>query len=104
MPRALMRRHVPLASPNCTRVFGPMDATRRESRLGAARTTTQPLATELTQRADGADFVGAAVVGGLGGSATDGAATTLGAGVGMTGSIAATGGEDCATTFPAETV
>jgi hypothetical protein len=51
IPRALIRRHVPLDSPSWTRELGPIDATRRESLLGPARTTTQPRETEGTQRA-----------------------------------------------------
>ena len=49
-PRALIRRHSPRVSPNCTRVFGPIDATTREARLASARTSTQCLEMELTQR------------------------------------------------------
>jgi hypothetical protein len=52
MPRILMRRHEPRTSPSCTREFGPIDATRRDDRLGPARTMTHSRATELTQRVD----------------------------------------------------
>jgi hypothetical protein len=51
-PRALMRRHVPCDSPSWTRECGPIDATSRVPFPGPARTTTHPLDTELTQRAD----------------------------------------------------
>jgi hypothetical protein len=50
MPDVLSRRHVPLDSPNCTREFGPTDATIRALLLGPARTTTQPFATDATHR------------------------------------------------------
>ena len=81
MPRALMRRQVPLDSPSCTREFGPIDATRRDCLLGPARTTTQPLEIEVTQRGEPLAFGagrGVAVGGGvwmLAGGAADGAAT-----------------------------
>jgi hypothetical protein len=58
-----MRRQSPRDSPNCTRELGPIAATRRERLLGSARTTTQFLETELTQRDARRDFeaaVGAA--------------------------------------------
>ena len=51
-----MRRQSPRVSPSCTREFGPIDATSRDRLLGPARTTTQPLETEFTQRADARDF------------------------------------------------
>jgi hypothetical protein len=45
-----MRRHSPRASPSCTRVFGPMEATIRDFLLGSARTITQFLAMVLVHR------------------------------------------------------
>ena len=45
-----MRRQSPRDSPNCTREFGPIDATRRDRLLGSARTTTQSREMELTHR------------------------------------------------------
>jgi len=68
MPRALIRRHVPLDSPSCTREFGPIDATRRACLLGPARTTTQPFETDVTQRGEALAFGagrGDAVAGGV---------------------------------------
>ena len=49
-PFALIRRHPPRDSPSCTRVFGPMEAMMRDCGLALARTTTQLLAIEFTQR------------------------------------------------------
>jgi len=76
-----MRRHVPRDSPNCTREFGPIDAMSRDALLGPARTTTQSLETELTQR-DGTtvfdDLVATALLGGL--STVDGDIAAMGAG------------------------
>jgi hypothetical protein len=82
MPRALIRRQVPFDSPSCTREFGPIDATRRACLLGPARTTTQPLEIEVTQRGEDLAFgagTGVAAGGGvwmlLVGGAADGEAT-----------------------------
>jgi hypothetical protein len=52
----LTRRHEPRVSPNCTREPGPIDATIRPPLLASARTTTQLVAIELTQRDDARDL------------------------------------------------
>ena len=72
-----MRRQPPRASPNCTRVFGPIDATTRELRSGPPRTTTHLRATVFTQTTRvGRDFAGAlatVLAGSFGGAFTEGA-------------------------------
>ena len=55
-PLALIRRHEPRDSPNCTREPGPIDATMRPPLLASARTTTQLVEIELTQRDDVRDL------------------------------------------------
>src|SRR5262245_287635 len=98
MPRDLMRRQVPRTSPNCTREFGPIDATSRDDLLGPARTTTHSRAIELTHRElEARDFAVRAFVGAVtfgAGAVIRGAgfssATVVGVGIGSGLSFEAT--------------
>ena len=83
-----MRRHSPRTSPSCTCVSGPTDPTRREFRLGAARTVAQDLATALLHPA-------ARRGGGLRATVLPGGAETVG--FGLTSVTAVRGGAAGAT-------
>jgi hypothetical protein len=89
-PLALIRRHEPRDSPSCTREPGPIDATIRDPLLASARTTTQLVEMELTQRdvARDLDDVEGFVAGLLN---SDGDATALAASGLRVGSTGATG-------------
>jgi len=105
---ARIRRQVPLVSPSWTRESGPMEATIRESLLGAARTMTHAFETEVTQRAE-VFGAGGGVAGAFADkSLVDGKATVrddgagIGADTGVTSPADTVGGETFGTADPGE--
>jgi hypothetical protein len=110
MFRARMRRHVPRDSPSWTRESGPIDATIRDSLLGAARTTTHPFETELTHLDELRGVGGAVTTAGLANGALTGEEATARAEVegteaecGVTSPVETVGGETFGTAEPDDT-